>query len=360
VGTLVFFMGTLGRSDTEPELPFPENLDGVDSEVAAALQEAAAEAQQAPRDGRIVGHLAQLYHAHEYYELAQRTYEIAQRLAPDDPRWSYHLGVMAAKRGDTASASRWLRETIGVDPGYGPAHVHLGDVLAASGDLPAANAAYSRALELEPDNAWALGGRGRVAYESGRLQEALADLERSVASRSRPRHALYQLSLAYRDLGRFEEARREMQRYVEALDGIAMPDRRLQEVEARAKGLFGRLRKARIAVSAERFDTAQSIYEGILRDHPREFTSLMNLANLYFRQQRFGEAAGLLERAVEISPGIAHAHFGLATAYLSLQRLDDGERELRRALEIEPSHPQASRYLEQLGQMREANRRNRP
>jgi tetratricopeptide (TPR) repeat protein len=329
-----------------------------------AFEEAVAEVRRAPRDGRRVGRLAQLYQAHEYFAPAQQTYEIAQRLAPEDPRWSYHLGVMAAERGETEAASRWLRETIRLDSGYVPAHVHLGDVLSASGDLPAADAAYSRALELDPDNAWALGGRGRLAYASGRMQQALTDLERSVAGRARPRHAIYQLALVYRDLGRFEEARQQMQHYLEAPQAIAMPDRRLQEVEARAQGLFGRLREARAALTAERFAVAQTIYEGILRVDPEEVTSLMNLANLFFRQQRFADAAGLLERAVDVNPGIAHAHFGLATAYLALDRLDDGEKELRRVLEIEPSHPQAVQYLDQLRQLRKSRRpagdRDRP
>lgn len=361
VAILVVLARPFAPSVTAPEIPFPETFEGVDPEVAAAFEAAAAEVRRAPRDGRRVGHLAQLYHAHEYFALARQTYEIAQQLEPKDPRWSYHLGVMAAERGETETAERWLRETIRLDSSYVPAHVHLGDVLSAGGDLPAAAAAYSRALELDPDSAWALGGSGRVAYESGRLPEAVADLERSVASSASPRHSIYQLALVYRDLGRVEESRQQMQRYIDAPRAIAMPDRRLQAVEERARGLFGRLREARAALTAQRFDSAQRIYEEILRRDPREFTSLMNLANLHFRQQRFTEAAGLLERAVEVDPGVAHAHFGLANAYLALNRLDEGERALRRVLEIEPSHPQAQQYLGQLRQMRrQSGEGNRP
>ena len=190
-----------------------------------------------------------------------------------------------------------------------------------------------------------------MAYERGRLQEAISDLERSVAAPARPRHALYQLALAYRDLGRLDEARKLMQRYAGAPSGVAMPDRRQQVVEERARGLYGRLREARAALAAQRFDVAQSIYEEILRRDPQEFTSLMNLANLYFRQQRFAEAAGLLERAVEVDPGVAHAQFGLANAYLAMNRFEEGEKALQRVLQIEPSHPQAAEYYEQLRKM---------
>lgn len=352
VAMLVVVGRTSPPSEASAEVPFPESFDGVDPEVAAVFREAAAEARKAPDDGGRMGRLAQLYHAHEYFALARDAYEIAQRLAPGDPRWSYYLGVMAAERGDVDSASHWLRESLRLEPGYVPAHVRLGDILTATGDLPAASAAYTSALELDPGNSWALGGRGRAAYENGQLDEAVGDLERSVAGRDPPRHAIYQLALTYRDLGRFEEARRQMRLYVDAPEAIAMSDRRLREVEELAHGLYGRLRAARAAIAAGRFDEAQRVYEAILRSDPEEFSSLMNLANLYFRQQRFADAAGLLERAVEVDPGVAHAHFGLASAYLALDRLGDGERELLRVLEIEPSHPQAGLYLEQLRQMR--------
>ncbi len=332
-----------------PEPPLPETYEGVDPEVAAAIRKAADAVRDDP-NGSAFGRLAQLYHAHEYFELARRSYRTAGELSPEDPRWSYHLGVMAAERGENELAIRHLRATLRLDGSYVPAHVHLGDTLAASGELRAATAAYSRALELEPDHAWALAGRGRITYEEGRTQDALADLEKSVAGPDPPRHAIYQLALAYRDLGRPEDARRQMDAYRRTPGAVAMPDQRMREVAEQAQGLFGRLREARAALAAERYEEAQAIYEQILQTNPREFSSLMNLANLYFRQQHYAEAAALLERAVEVDEDVAHAHFALASSYLALERFADGERELVRVLELEPGHRQAAEFLERLRQ----------
>jgi tetratricopeptide (TPR) repeat protein len=97
-------------------------------------------------------------------------------------------------------------------------------------------------------------------------------------------------------------------------------------------------------------------------NHPSTSTSLINLAMLYYAEQKPAEAEPLLERALEIrekslgkgNPSLAATLQELAAVYQSRGKYGEAESCLRRAIDIQEKalgvdHPAIARSLEELG-----------
>jgi tetratricopeptide (TPR) repeat protein len=86
---------------------------------------------------------------------AERAYDRALAVLPEDPRLLLHLGLVDAGAGQLEPAIAAFRRSLAVDSLQPLTLVNLGNALSASGDADAAVAAYGRALHINPHEALA-------------------------------------------------------------------------------------------------------------------------------------------------------------------------------------------------------------
>jgi tetratricopeptide (TPR) repeat protein len=166
-----------------------------------------------------------LYLERRQPEEAQRYFEDARRLRPDDPRVYNNLGSLRLMHGDAAGAIAHFEKAIDLEPHYVAARLNLAQTLLARGDARRASGHYLHALAVD----------GRV----GDLQEQLAlhvirtlgpgDNERFLedALRIRPGWPLLLNELAWIMATSPDAARRDPQRAVAlALRAVELSGRR--------------------------------------------------------------------------------------------------------------------------------------
>lgn len=174
--------------------------------------------------GQALGFLGQVYQALDLPMAAERAYVQARELAPQDPRWTYYLGLLYHGRGELEAALAEYDRFAAARPELAFAPLRRGETLLKLGRLEAAEKAFRRAQELAPEEmgAAALYGLGRVAAEAGDDQVAVERLTRVLKLQPGATIAHYPLAQACRRLGDTERAR-----YHLALQGdreVAFPD----------------------------------------------------------------------------------------------------------------------------------------
>ncbi len=84
------------------------------------------------------------------WQEAEKTWKEVHRLAPDNARASFALGVHAYQRGDLREARRWLDRTVANAPGDMLGHLTLATVCRAQGEAEQERKAIEAALTIDP------------------------------------------------------------------------------------------------------------------------------------------------------------------------------------------------------------------
>jgi tetratricopeptide (TPR) repeat protein len=326
------------------EIPEIEDLATLDPSLRVAIEEKVAAARRDPTDADASGELGRLYHAHGYYALARRSYQIAQHLAPRTAAWPYYLGVLASGRGQTSEAIDSLRQALALDPDYLPTYLRLGNVFLADGQLAAADGMYTTLAAKAPDDSWGYLGRGKVARRQGRLAEASELLERAVARAPDDREGTYLLAMTYRELGRPEVARH----HLEGLDHRSRawpPDPLMELIRTGRQDLQSLVQMANRMFAQGDAKSAETLYRTVLDSDPDHFDALYNLGVVYRDQRRLPEAQASFEAAIRSRPDHAEAHFALAVTYASQQQLEKAAAEIETVLRLDPQHAGAQAVL---------------
>lgn len=178
----------------------------------------------------------------ERYDEAGHAFQEALRIRPDDAQTHVDLGLMSARRGNTARALQHYRDALRIDPKSPFAHNNLGSLLAdqgnfteaighfhavleinpewsdvhrnigqsyaESGDFPNALLHFDKALRKDPYNAILHYNRGMALAMQGRLEESIAGFRKAVKLQPAYAEAHYNLGIALVKSGRGEEAAR--------------------------------------------------------------------------------------------------------------------------------------------------------
>src|SRR5262245_14601444 len=88
-------------------------------------------------------------------------------------------------------------------------------------------------------------------------------------------------------------------------------------------------------------DTArlQQLQDAV-KSNPKDFESLVALANIQFDQQSYEQAADSYRKALELRPDQVNVRTDLGTALFYSKKIDEAIVELRKSLELNPTHPQ--------------------
>ena len=264
------------------------------------------------------GQLGTLLMAGEYLAEAERCFQNARLLAPDDFRWPYYLGHIYKNTGHLTQAVEHFEQALRFRPADLATLVWLGHVHIDRGRPETAEPLLTRARSLHPDTQAVLFQLGRAAVATQDYARAVDHLEGALQMNPAATMVRYPLAMAYRGLGDLERA----QYYLDqsggragAGVGVTLPDPLMAEVSTvlRSPQAYWDL----------------GLYAGATGDWPeavRQFRNAVQLApdspivrlNLALALNRVGDARAALdqlEEAVRLDPQLARAHFATGTLF---------------------------------------------
>ena len=322
------------------------------------------------------GELGKLLMAAKYLELAERCFQNAQALSPDDFRWPYYQGQIFISQGAMAKAVKPFEQVLKLRPSDFATLVWLGHVYIELGQSKAAEPVLARARAIGPDSP-------AVLYELGRASLAKQDYAAAVryleeASQLNPAAAVihYPLAMAYRGLGDLEKAKSNLDQ-TKGRGGagatVTIPDPLMADVatvlrspevfwelgqQAGAKGNWPeavvqfrkaielapdnavmRLGLAQTLIRMGNARAALAELEAAIRLDPSLAPAHFLKGALLERSGRDQDALVEYSAAVTANPKLREAHLKLADALRRIGRLDDALSSYRRVLELGPDNP---------------------
>jgi tetratricopeptide (TPR) repeat protein len=110
----------------------------------------------------------------------------------------------------------------------------------------------------------------------------------------------------------------------------------------------GALHEAIADLNEQKYQEAETILKGILREQPQEVTALGLMAVALDGQKRFAEAEKFYSQAVKLSPGSATLFNNLGTHYFALGDRERARQAYLAAVRIDPHDPNANLQLAQI------------
>jgi tetratricopeptide (TPR) repeat protein len=284
-------------------------------EVSTLLNELRAAVEDDSDNPDAWGRLAMACEANGFVGAARQCYDVATRLAPREPRWTYRLALVTSRLGESEVAWSALTRTNELAPEYVPAWCRRGDWLLDRGQVDAAVAAFERALAIESGNLWASIGIARVHLERHDYQRAVERLEELLQRHPGERYALQLLGTAYRRLGRVDDA--SIALTVGARGEPAFRDPWSEEVGQYRRGFATKLKAATAEAMAGQFDRALPLLEELRRESPGDVALANHTAEVLTAAGRQAEAIDLLTSIVDRRAANADTYLALASAYLA-------------------------------------------
>ena len=115
-----------------------------------------------------------------FSEKAERAFETALRLAPEDPGSHFNLALLASDQGDLTTACARYRAVLAIDADHVQALNNLGSLLTLLDDIPAAIAALNRARAVSPRSPEVHISLGNAFKRAGRIVDARAAYGRAL------------------------------------------------------------------------------------------------------------------------------------------------------------------------------------
>lgn len=323
-------------------IPFPD-LSAAETEVRrqlGAAQEAWLAMQADPEveaaDRALsVGSLGELYQAYDLTEAAAASYRNARRLAPDEPRWPYLLGVLHRFEGEGEAARDELHEALQLQPDTAT-RLHLAWVFLDLGQLDAAQEQVEAAMELGTDFGAARALEGRIALEREDHQGAVAAFEAALAAQPEANRLHYFLGRAYRKLGDLDAAKRHLEQH--GTRDAAFADPRLASIYARLAGSAALMQRGASAKQSGALEASVGIYRQAVMGDPESPEARRDLGALLAQIGRYEEAAEQYQEAVRLEPEKGLNHFVLALVREQLGKSEAVLDGLRQAVDLEPDY----------------------
>jgi len=298
------------------------------------------------------------------------------------------LGVALHRLGQGDEAMKTVREAIRINPNNPNFYCNLGEMERQAKHLDAAEAALSRALAINPNSVQALNNKGIVHYDKREFGKAMACYRKVIALEPAHAEVYNNLGNALRAIGRpseaiaeYENAIERREKYAEAYNNMGITLREMQKFEE-AERAFRRAiafrpnyieatnHLANLLIFNKRYEDALHLLGDLLRIHPKEPRTLVNVArtqlargsnkqaeaavnallkenpdniealNLYAQicheLDRFDEALQSLERVLELKPGDLEALNLYGVVLKAVGRLEDARNAFIKALELQP------------------------
>lgn len=289
-----------------------------------------------PELAAVFGRVAMLYHAYDLTSAAEIAYANAAELDPDEPRWSYLLGVLHQMNGDLTAAEKRLRAALAARPNDLPTLLRLSEVVFDRRDLDR-SASYARAaLELDPKSAAAHYRLGRVASARGDAAAAVEHFERALALDPRATRVHYALAQAYRRRGDLERARHHLER--QGGVDVGFRDPLVAEMRALLAGAGALQQRGFIARAAGQYEEALEYFRRAVEADPKNVEARRDLGSVLLDLGRTEAAIEQFETALALAPERAAAHHELGLLLAEAGRHDEALQRFAEAVRRAPDH----------------------
>jgi Flp pilus assembly protein TadD len=145
-----------------------------------------------------------------HYAQAQRYYEKAASLGPDEPEPYVGLGVVALQRNLPDDAEVAFRVACRLNPDCAKAHAGLAMVCQQRQDYQQAFDLYMKSLELDGDNITALLGLFQTSCQMGSFGKVIHYLELYLNIHPGDASVMFSLAALYMKEGRLEQSRKTL------------------------------------------------------------------------------------------------------------------------------------------------------
>lgn len=380
---------TLPTFDEDLPIPRPD-LSAVDKSVRSkveAMQKRLAETVEQRRRGETVpdlsggfGSLGQMFHGFRLLDAAETCYSNSRRLAPEDYRWSYYLGLVRNAKGDFEPAVEDYSRALALEPDDHPTLIRLANALLELNRLDEAEQHYRKALELDPQGAVAYFGLGKAAALRGDHPTAIEHFEKAIDLQPEASEVRYPLAQSYRQLGNLDKAREHLSlrgegevRFTDPLgssvvrlataaafeivmslarDAGSIPEQEFLGFALTQlgddQGSIGQLEQGLVL---ERFSTRKSEPSELARIH-------YVLGGLLVKADRDDEAIRHFRSAIELDDSLIDTRVKLGNALARKERLEEALEAYRGVLTAHPENPAAllkqAAVLQNMGREQEA------
>jgi tetratricopeptide (TPR) repeat protein len=369
VGVVTGAAGWYGwRRYTAPVPPLVVR-DGIDPELAEAIQTARRKIQADPYSAPCWGDLGKLLRAAQLYPEAVACFAQAEKLDPKNPRWPYMQGE-ALRTGDTRAAVPPLQRAVALSGNTDTIapFLRLAEVCLTLGQNNEAEEQLRRALEIEPDEPAVHYNLGLLALAREDLSASLDHLKRCEYSPITKRKACIQLAAVYRRMGRTQDA----DNYSRKADTLP-PDRNWIDPFLSDVLPVGRRARLEEVSSLEKRGDYRSAAEqlSVLIQEKPEYRLYVGLGRNLYQAGDFDGAERALRSAVALEPEKPAGHHELSRLLWSqadkLERTnperarakyEEAADRARQALASRPDHPMTyvilGMSLRRLGKRQEA------
>jgi len=310
---------------------------GLPTSLAARIDTAYQDADEAPDDPVPLGALAALYFAHGFADEAAQCFERAAELKPDEMPWYYCAGLAYEKAGRPVEARAAFERALAFGRDYEPLYLHLADLVLADDPARAATL-YQRVLASNPTDASAHYGLGRVAAAQGRQDEALKHFYQAVGLAPEYADAHRAAAEILNATGRQAEAQMHLRRAEAGGQAPHLADS--VALKVRRRGLDPRLlcSEAMHLARQSQFDQAEEFITEALALGGAGTLPRLSLAALRAVQKRYDEAAAEYQAVLEVEPDSLNAKSSLGHVYADTGELEQAERLYREVLARRPDH----------------------
>ena len=269
--------------------------------------------------------------------------------APSHPDALHLSGVIAAQRGDPATAISRITEAVGQGPRRPDLHLNLGHACLQAGRLAEAREQYRLVLDLDGAHVDALHQLGLLLGRGPHRAEAMPLLERAAALRPGSARIHNDLGGLHLAANRLDEAERCFRRALSCDPAHAAAHSNLGVVMQRRGDI----------------DAALASFRAAIHHDPGMAEAHNNVGNILAGQYRHEPAIAAYRRAVALRRDFYEAHHHLGMALREVGRLDEAEASYKRALALRPDavstlaslahlHQQAGRFEEGIATCRRA------
>jgi tetratricopeptide (TPR) repeat protein len=304
-------------------------------------------AQRAPASPSAVGALCLAFHADMFYAEADRCHLLAERLAPQEWRWTYYRALLQSERGNAEAVANGMRRVVERAPTFGPAWWWLGDAEFKQGHYERAEEAWQRAASLPeverdavhpshaadvPLTAFASLGLARVALVRGDNGSARDILERLTARAPRFGSGFRLLAESYELLGRQADADRARFRASRLPPYAPYADPMVDALARESRNSTFLIRQASEADLAVNGAWSEYLTRRALEFDPDNPDVLSKLGRLLRTFGRSDEALEFFVRYQQLVPGDIQVLGHIGGCLSDLGRFEEAEPFLRRAL----------------------------
>ena len=326
-----------------PNAPQPPDIHtaSLDPAVAGLIQTTLQAVRTAPRSAAAWGRLGSVLMHYEFNEEAQAAFALAEKFAPQEPRWP-HLHGLAIGSSDVIAATEKFRRATEITDAVKRAptdtpRLRLAQNLAERGLNKEAGKHFQTLLQISPGHPLALLGLARLRRSEGRLTEATNLLAGCLHDphTSRGAHAL--LAMLEQSLGNSSAAELAARTCASLPADVAWPDPWWGEALIWRVGRKALLEDATVLIDRGAWTQAQTTLEQVAREYPLD-GEVWYLMGWAFNQQRRGvEAERVLREHLRLSPQSPKGCAQLAVSLLGQRRHAEAVEVLQTGLKLKPT-----------------------